>query len=606
MNITLRDYQQKIVNNVFESRERGIRRQLVIAFTGSGKTFTLLQIAKRYVENDKKVLILMDMSDLIWQWKENIQKLMPNVSIGVEKAEHRAKMTDQIVLATPQTLGREGNKRITRFDQDHFELFLVDEAHRSITPTWLRVLEYFNAGKDSFDDKNLLVACTATGWRTSGESMGILYDDIIGNYGVDYGLKEGWLVDFQIHNVKTNTDISKVKQYGSKFNQTQLSETVNTPQRNAQILKVYNEVANGEQAIITCASVEHAYDLTELFNENDISAEVIEANTDKSLRKEYIDNHDKGNLDVLLHYNTLSTGLDLPNLPVLIFARPIGSKLLYIQTLGRALRPSKKVKIDKYDSAEERKEAIKKSDKSYSKIIDFHDKAGNHDVAHVPSLFGLHNELQVNKPKKFYSEVVEKLEELHREKGVDPKKVTDLDDIDIIVKRKKFDVDNVQYNPKVEKFTDRRWVEVQDNTYEIVYSDDDKALIIEPDQEKKQLIDVDGWKLVEYDQNDKISKELQQFNSISGAFNIADQYADKKGWNDDFVKQKKWMGKGVSSKQLKLMRKLFSYKNGYSKLKTLEGRYPDTGVRKVKWKPTGKVLSRGDASDIISTYFNNH
>src|SRR5690625_748959 len=125
--ITLRDYQKNVNENIYNAEGRGIKRQLVVMATGAGKSFTITQVILDKVSKGHRVLILVDMEDLVWQWKGYIHTMNPDIRIGIEKADHKAKMTDQIVIATPQTLGREGRKRIKRFKPDHFSMCVIED-----------------------------------------------------------------------------------------------------------------------------------------------------------------------------------------------------------------------------------------------------------------------------------------------------------------------------------------------------------------------------------------------------------------------------------------------------------------------------------------------
>lgn len=596
--IVLRDYQDDVVESIYKTYKRGIKRQLVVMATGLGKSFTLTQVILNGVRNHEKVLVLVDQEELVWQWKDYIHTMDSSITVGIEKAEYKAKKSDQVVVATVQTLGRKGVKRIKRFSPNHFSTAVADEAHKSISKTWFRTLDYFGFGKDNFNDDNLLIGCTATPFRSSGESLGLLYDDIVANYDLNYAISEGWLTDISLYDIQTNTDLSKFK------NQGEFDKAVNNDERNVQALKAYKEICDGEQALIYTASVEHAYQLKELFNTNGVSSEVIEANTDKTDRKEHIVDYKSKDVKCLFNYATLTTGTDLPETSVLMFLRPIQSKLLLTQCLGRGLRPSSSAFIDVWTSREERLSALEMSKKPFCKVIDLHDKVGRHNFAHIPSLFGLHNELKSPKKKQFFKEVVEPIEKARKEHGIDPATIKDIGDIDLIVKNRRLEIKSLKLSPEVEQFTDRTWVDVGDG-YEIIYGKENKALIIERDSAKGDLIDKEEWHLLEHDLKNDVTKRLQTFNSLSGAFKIADEYADSNKWFSKFKKKAEWHDKGVTEGQLRMLNKFFVYKNGYSKFKQLEERYPDTNIRKIYWTDTGETLNRSMAAQIINQFFNS-
>jgi superfamily II DNA or RNA helicase len=603
MKFNLRDYQQQSFNNIIESFDRGINRQLAVLFTGAGKTVLFIFLIKEMIKRGKKILILVDQEDLVWQTQKRILQVDPSIVIGIEKAEYKSGKNVDVVIASVQTLGRKGNKRIKRFKPDSFDFCIIDEAHKSITPTWIRVLEYFGFGNKNFTDGNLLCGFTATPWRESGESLGILFDDIVANYDLVYGIQNGWLTDIEIYNVKTKTDISKVKTNKGDFNITDLNNTINTEDRNEEVLKAYLEYCKGEQAIIYTASVAHAHNLATLFNSHGIKSEVIEANTDKQDRKGYIKDYESKDIMCLMNHSTLTTGTDLPETRALIFARPIKSKLLFTQSLGRGLRPSATAQVDKYQSPEQRKIAIELSVKPTAKIIDICDFAGKQSVVHIPSLFGLHNELKVPNKKRILKEVVEPLEKLKKESKIDITQITNLEDIQLIVTTKKYNITSLSLPKEVKHFTNRSWMSVGDGAFEIIYSEDKKVLQIVPDTASGELLNQTKYNLLEYDTKTSVTKSLQTFGSLSGAFKIADEYADQKGYNKQLLENKKWMKEGVTEKQLQLIERFFTFKGGYKKFNLLHDRYPDTGVRRVQWKPTGEVLNKGTASKLISSVF---
>lgn len=596
--ITLRDYQKTVNENIYNAEERGIKRQLVVMATGAGKSFTITQVILDKVSKGHRVLILVDMEDLVWQWKGYIHTMNPDIRIGIEKADHKAKMTDQIVIATPQTLGREGRKRIKRFKPDHFSMCVIDEAHRSTAETWLRVLNYFGFGDENFNDDNLLVGLTATPYRSDGVSLGGNFDDIVANYDIRYLMHNGWLTDIELYSVQTSTDLRKYTTQG------EVDEAVNNEARNLEVLKTYLEFGGVDQFIGYTASVAHAYELTKLFNDNGIPSAVIEGETDKVERKETLQKYKDGEIRGLFNHSTLTTGTDLPETSMLMLLRPIKSKLTLTQTIGRGIRPSASASVDMFRTKEQRIAAIEMSEKPVCKIIDMYDRVQGDTFTHIPSLFGLNNSISVDKGQRLFKEVVEPIEEAKNKHGIDPSSVLNINDISLIVKSRKLEIKSLTMDPEIEDFTDRVWITVS-NGYEIIYGEDNKILLIEKDQTKSELINSEEWNLLEIDTKTNITKKLQTFKSLAGAFKIADEYADSNNWGSQFLKKNDWQEEGVTEKQMKMFERFFKYKTGYSKYELLDERYSDTGIRKIRWKDTGEVLTKGTASYILNDFFNS-
>jgi hypothetical protein len=207
------------------------------------------------------------------------------------------------VVACVATLGRKGSQRIGKFKPEDFTIIVADEAHKSVSPIWLRTLHFLGVHPENFEDGKLLVGLTATAYRGDGKSLGFLYDDIFTQFDIRYGMKEGWLTDIDWVTVKTDTDIASVKVNGGEFAQGELTKKVDNPVRNAQIVKAYMEHSMDEPAIVFCAGVQHAYTMADMFNQAGIAAECIEGGTEKEVRKDWIGDYRSGKIKVLLNHS---------------------------------------------------------------------------------------------------------------------------------------------------------------------------------------------------------------------------------------------------------------------------------------------------------------
>jgi superfamily II DNA or RNA helicase len=610
--ITPRYYQQYGLEALDESVQRGIKRNAIVSATGTGKTILGCLRIKKKLSEGKKCLILVDQRLLAYQWKYDLIKVIPNVKIGIEMSTTTASKNDDVVIATVQTLGRKGKKRIKKFGPI-FDFVICDEVHKSPTPTWMRALEYFGVGQDNFHSDKELLGLTATFYRNDDVSLGKLFDDVAYKYPIKDALRDGWLTDIEHYPVSTKTDISKIQSYKDDFNLTQLSDRLNNPVRNSLIVKSYKEISGGEKAVCYTANVKHAYDLQKVFEHHGINAQVIEANTDEDLRKQWVDEFKSktGDIDVLLNFGTLTTGFNAPEATTLILARPIKSQVLYVQIIGRGLRPSSMANVDLWDGEDEkelRRTAIDLSDKPACKLIDLCDVWGSHEIATPVSLFGLNNEMDTRKKKRIFKEVVEPLDELKAETGMDVSTIVDIDDIDMIVQRNKVDITKHKTPTKIRNLTNKRWMELENGGYELPFRKEDKILIIERD-ESKQLLGKEGHKLMEYDMKSKITKELNTFNSLEGAFNIADQYIDQQGWDTTFKERRGWMDAEPTEKQIALLLKLYTYRKGqaneFCEFKRLNKRYKKTGHRMLKYKKTKEIVDAELASELIDQKFNS-
>lgn len=592
MLIEPRDYQDRAVSKIIDSYERGINRQLFVSATGTGKTYTATFLRDRFKPR-KQSIFMVDQIQLAYQAKDSFINADPNLKVGIEMNKYKSSPKDDVIITSVPTIGRAGSKRINRLNPDNIGLVVVDEAHKSVSESWIRTLNYLQVGPDNFDRDKLLLGMTATPNRSDGKPLKTLYDDITENYDLRWALSNGWLTDFEFFRVDTETDISNVKKRGSEFNQKELANAVNNDERNAQIFKAYKDYSDGEPAIVYCASVDHAKYLTALFNHNGVPSAVIHANTKKSDKKEYIEKYKSGEIKVLFNYGTLTTGFDAPDTATIILARPIGSELLVQQIIGRGLRPSTDSFVNEMDTVEERKMGMRFSKKPYCKIIDFHDVTKNNNVCTPAVLFGLHKNLEPKEGDRFFKDVVEKLDKIQKEESFDVSKIENLEDIDLQVKRAKADLSSVMNVADEAKLhSNKSWVKIDEGHFEIAYSEDKKVLSVVKNK-------LDQYELKEYDMETQTTKTLNAFGSLSGSLNTADKYADET-YDTKFDEMEKWGGDGVTAKQAKHLRNFLRWKG----LKVdKNNRYEDTGQHHLHFE--GELLTKGSATLLLQRLFNN-
>lgn len=589
MKITPRDYQYIASERVVQSYKENKKRLLIVLATGLGKTFLATLIHEQKIAGNKKTLFLVDRKELVDQTKEAFEQFDSTLKVGVEMNVLKADKDCDVVVASVQTLGKSGSVRIKRFNPKDYGLIIVDEAHGSVTESWIRVLSYFGVGPNNEIEDKLLIGLTATPNRTDGIPLGKIYDDIVVNYDLSFGMRNGWLTDIEFLKVETKVDISKIKATKKDFDNEELEKAINVASRNALVVKSYIEHSNDENAIVFCNSVEHAYELEAMFNEHNIPAKCIEAETPSDERKEWIALFKRGRIRVLLNYGTLTTGFNAPETSTIILARPIKSELLLRQIIGRGLRPSSLCFIDFFKTPEQRLAIIEGSVKPACKVIDLCDIVGNHDIVSVPSLFGLNPNLDIKDKKRLFKEVVEPLEEIKHKHQINTKLIMSIDEIESIVTRKKIDLKSVNLPKVLTDFTDKPWVETGDEVYEIFYPADHKSLVVSQNM-------LDKWDLIEYDTRTHVAKKLNDFYDLSGAIKIGDEYAMEMFEHKPFMDNTSWMAGGVTRKQRMLLQRIL--KGG---IQVIPGKFYDDSKEPVlRYRKTGEILNAGSAHALLS------
>lgn len=204
--IANRSYQLEAVKKVCESFEQKHRRALIVMATGTGKTRTAISLvdvltSKNWVQN---VLFLADRTELVKQAEKNFKKLLPDMSCcNLLSSKDRDPEESRIIFSTYQTMincidKMKSKNGITLFTPGHFDLIIIDEAHRSIYKKYQAIFDYFDG---------LLVGLTATP-RDDVDKNTYKFFQLENNvptfvYEYDEAVRQKYLVDY--HTISTTT-----------------------------------------------------------------------------------------------------------------------------------------------------------------------------------------------------------------------------------------------------------------------------------------------------------------------------------------------------------------------------------------------------------------
>ena len=371
--ITNREYQLEAIKSVCEAFDEGHRKALLVMATGTGKTRTAISIVDVLSDKEwvKNVLFLADRTVLVKQAKNNFVKLLPNMSCCNLLSTVDDPEDSRIVFSTYQTMinaidstkNKSGNKLFT---PGHFDLIIVDEAHRSIYKKYQAIFDYFDG---------LVVGLTATPRndvdRNTYRFFEIENDVPTFAYEYDRAVKEGYLVDY--HTIKTTTDFmdrgikynelsdEEKEEYENTFvdDEDNIPEEINAEAINSwlfnrdtikKLLELLMEkglkVEGGDKlgkTIIFARNHRHAEKIVEVFNE--LYPEY------KGEFAKLIDNQVKYNENLIDHFSVkddypqiavsvdmLDTGVDVPEILNLVFFKPVKSKIKFWQMIGRGTR----------------------------------------------------------------------------------------------------------------------------------------------------------------------------------------------------------------------------------------------------------------------------
>jgi superfamily II DNA or RNA helicase len=525
---TLFDYQQECEQAVIDHRKQGILQQLVVMATGTGKTVVFSSIIKRMLPLlGGKVLVFAHREELVDQAIDAIREMNPGLKVGKEMANDWADIDCDVVVSCVASIGRAGSTRLTRFGS--FNLVICDEAHHSIAQSYLNVFETTGVLKP--DSKALLIGFTATPKRrnlTRAEKKTVTLDDeqilslksvykkIVYSFDLRTAVKKGWLAPPRGFRVKTETSLDNVKVTAGDFQQDQLSEAVNTPVRNAQVVDAWEQYGEGRQTVGFTVDINHAKDLAKAFQNRGHRFEAVWGNDPD--RSEKLRQHKSKLITGLLNAQVLTEGYDDWQVSCVISAAPTQSPTKYPQEIGRGTRLQK--------GAGNLLEAIQKGyalSKVDCIVIDIVDNYRRNTLSTLPSLVGLNPEFDLGGESAI--KAVEKLEELQEKyPGVNFTHLTDLSKVKAYVES--IDLFADPYTDEIKQFSEFTWMPLQDGSF-VLSIPEDQELVKQKrySQFKHEKLFIRSNELSEYEVWHKKSqneKKLIEFSTLEEAFAEAD------------------------------------------------------------------------------------
>jgi superfamily II DNA or RNA helicase len=135
-------------------------------------------------------------------------------------------------------------------------------------------------------------------------------------------------------------DLYHVTTVAGDYHEGQLDKAVNQPKLVADIVETWLENAADRRTAVFATSIAHAVALAEEFQRAGVTAEHVNAKTSLAERTEIFARFSDGRTQVLTNCFLASYGFDLPEMSCVVLARPTKSLVLYLQMLGRGLRPA--------------------------------------------------------------------------------------------------------------------------------------------------------------------------------------------------------------------------------------------------------------------------
>ncbi|MGK7754936.1 MULTISPECIES: DEAD/DEAH box helicase family protein [unclassified Roseovarius] len=363
--IVNRLYQIEAIKRVSERFTANHRKSLVVQATGTGKTRVAIALTELLIRAGwvKRVLFLCDRRELRKQAKNAFGDFLASEPIRVVSGRIDSSAKERIFIATYPAM----KKVFQSFDVGYFDLIIADESHRSIYNVYGDIFTYFDS---------LQIGLTATPVDFVTRSTFDLFQCEgqlpTANYDLEEAVRDGFLTPFEVfeHTTQfmregisldtlTAEQIKELEDQGEDpsqydFAADQIDNVIYNKDTNRAILR--NLMENGMRdatgqtpgkSIIFARNHQHAVLLRQLFDEMypQYGGRFCQVIDNYDPRAEQLIDDFKGNddgkndeLTIAISVDMLDTGIDIPEILNLVFAKPVKSPVKFWQMIGRGTR----------------------------------------------------------------------------------------------------------------------------------------------------------------------------------------------------------------------------------------------------------------------------
>jgi len=352
-------FQEVAIRRIIEEIIKGNKRLLLTMATGTGKTFAAFQIVWKLVRSGylRRVLYLADRNFLRDQ---AYNEFAPFGDARALIEEGKAPKTRDVYFSIYQAMysGEEGSRLYQQYPPDFFDLVIIDECHRSGYGTWHQILEHFTGA--------VHLGMTATPKRDDNIDTYAYFGEPVYAYSMGQAIEDGFLAPFQIFRAFTNIDRDGLRIQDALYQGAQVfvpeevdlkelytledfEREIVLPDRTAKISEhlagLLRTFGPSQRSMVFCVSMEHAALVSkELQNRfadlgfPDYAVRIVSEEPEVKEIYERFRDSDKPTPVVATTVDLLSTGVDVPSVHNIVLIKPIASKVVFKQVIGRGCR----------------------------------------------------------------------------------------------------------------------------------------------------------------------------------------------------------------------------------------------------------------------------
>lgn len=322
MAFELRPYQVDLIDRARSALGR-VDSVMIQSAVGSGKTALSAYMLGRTAARGHRSAFVCHRQEILDQTAETFEQV--GIPFGIIAAGHRPNPMLPVQICSIDTL------KVRMEKLDPFKLMIFDEAHHCSAAGWTKVKNFYKGSKS--------VGLSATPKRLDRKGLDHLFDEMICGPSVQWLIENGYLSKYRIF-CGAEPDLTGLAERAGDYAMEDLGLRMDKSQITGDAINEYKRWAMGKRAVAFCSGIAHSKHVVQAFLEAGIAAEHIDGSTERSERKGAVDRFRRGETLVLSNVDLVGEGFNLPAIEASILLRPTQSLSLYIQQIGRCMRPA--------------------------------------------------------------------------------------------------------------------------------------------------------------------------------------------------------------------------------------------------------------------------
>jgi len=296
---TPREWQAKALPVALQSIKAG-RRVIVRACTGAGKTWFVAEVVR--MAQAERVIIVAPTEQLVEDMYAVVKQR--NKSVGRYYGKVKDIARKSIIITCNPSLPNLARQVAAP------DLLIIDEAHESECDTFHNVFETWSP--------DAILGMTATPYRANDTEKLRIFESLIWNYGPAEAIRDGVVVPpVFVHPTPSEAKLEDVNEVM------------------AAMIQRHIHVGPG---VVDAINIADAQEFVAILIERGIKADIVHSAQGSGSVAKKIKLIEAGKLDVIVHVKMLSRGVDIPCLKWIGCRRPIKSRTLFAQYIGRGIR----------------------------------------------------------------------------------------------------------------------------------------------------------------------------------------------------------------------------------------------------------------------------